>query len=345
VRAVLEIALAALALSAAAPDPTAGMSTRQLAGQRVVTGFSGASAPKPLLRRIHRGELGGVIVFSSSIRSRSQLRRLTASLQRARPKGAPPLIVSIDQEGGQVKRLSGAPSLSAAAMGARNDAGLARRQGLDTARNLRSVGVNVDLAPVLDVARPGSIMRRQERSFSGSAGRVTRIGGAFARGLGAGHVAATGKHFPGLGAARLNQDLRLNRIGLPLKTLRSVDERPYTAVAADLQLVMLSSAIYPALSGRPAVFSRRVVDGELRGHAGFRGVTITDALDAPAMARYGSRGRRAVLATQAGVDLMLYTDDSGSVQALVDATRTGRLSRKALRGSARRVLELRATLP
>jgi hypothetical protein len=80
---VLEIALAALALAAAAPDPTAGLSTRQLAGQRVVTGFSGTTAPKPLLRSIHRGELGGVIVFSSSIRSRSQLRRLTASLQKA----------------------------------------------------------------------------------------------------------------------------------------------------------------------------------------------------------------------------------------------------------------------
>jgi beta-N-acetylhexosaminidase len=187
-------------------------------------------------------------------------------------------------------------------------------------------------------------MRRQQRSFSGSAGRVTRIGGAFARGLGAGHVAGTGKHFPGLGAARLNQDLQVNRIGLPLKTLRSVDERPYTAAAADLQLVMLSSAIYPALSGRPAVFSKRVVDGELRGQAGFRGATISDALDAPAMARYGSRGQRAVLAAQAGVDLLLYTGDSGSVQALVDATRSGRLSQTALRDGARRALELRATL-
>jgi beta-N-acetylhexosaminidase len=199
---VFGLALAALVLTtAAAPDPTAGMSARQRAGQRIVTGFAGTSAPKPLLRRIHRGELGGVIVFSSNIRSRTQLRRLTRSLQRARPKGAPPLIVSIDQEGGLVKRLSGAPSRSAQQMGSRNSAKAARSQGRATARNLRSVGVNVNLAPVLDVARAGSIMERQRRSFSRSAARVARIGGAFARGLGAGKVGATGKLVRGLGAA------------------------------------------------------------------------------------------------------------------------------------------------
>jgi beta-N-acetylhexosaminidase len=341
---VVGLALAALALAAAAPDPTAGLSTRQLAGQRIVTGFAGTSAPKSLLRRIHRGELGGVIVFSSNIRSRKQLHGLTRSLQKARPKGAPPLVVSIDQEGGLVKRLSGAPSLSAAQMGSRNSARVARRQGAATARNLRSVGVNVNLAPVLDVARPGSIMERQRRSFSRSAARVARIGGAFARGLDSGNVGATGKHFPGLGAARKNQDLKVNRIGLKLKTLRRVDERPYKASAGSLRLVMLSSAIYPALSRSPAVFSRRVVNGELRGYASFKGVTISDALDASAMSRYGSRGRRAVRAAKAGVDLLLYTDDGNSTGALVAAARSGSLSRAALRASARRTLKLRASL-
>lgn len=324
---MVPLALAALAL-AGAPDPTAGLTNRQLAGQRVVVGFIGTSAPQPLLRRIHRGELGGVILFSSSIRSRPQVRRLTASLQRARPDGAPPLIVAIDQEGGQVKRLAGAPTLSPAQLGARNDAALARRQGLATARNLRSVGVNVNLAPVLDVARPGSIMERQGRSFGGSARRVARIGGAFARGLVAGDVAATGKHFPGLGTATKNQDLEVNRLPVPLDELRRVDERPF---ARDLPLVMLSSAIYPALSGRPAVFSTRVLE-ELRGHVGFQGVTISDALDAPAMTRYGSVQRRAALAAKAGVDLFLFAQPVSALQIAPD------------REAVRRTLELRASL-
>jgi beta-N-acetylhexosaminidase len=322
---MVALALASLTLAAAA-DPTAGLTQRQLAGQRVVAGFSGTSAPQPLLKRIHRGELGGVILFGENVRSRPQLRSLTASLQRARPDGAPPLIVATDQEGGQVKRLGGAPTLSPPQLGARNDAALARRQGVATAKNLRGVGVNVNLAPVLDVARRGSIMERQGRSYSRSAKRVARIGGAFVRGLSAGGVAATGKHFPGLGAATKNQDLEVNRITTPLSRLRSFDERPYTI---DLPLVMVSSAIYPALGDRPAVFSRKVVAEELRGQFGFDGVTISDALDAPAMARYGSLHKRALLATRAGVDLLLYARAGTGV---------------ADRESARRVLELRATL-
>jgi beta-N-acetylhexosaminidase len=320
---LVALALASLALAAAPADLTA----RQLAGQRVIVGFSGTSAPRSLLRRIHRGELGGVILFSTSIRSRPQVRRLTRSLQRARPDGLPPLIVSIDQEGGQVKRLSGAPTLSPAQLGARNDPALARRQGLATARNLRSVGVNVNLAPVLDVARRGSIMRRQGRSYGGSATRVTRIGGEFARGLSAGGVAATAKHFPGLGAATKNQDLEVNRINVPLTELRRTDERPFKALASDLPLLMLSSAIYPALSGRPAVFSRRIATTELRKNCGYKGVTISDALDAPAMARYGSLRRRARLAV---VDLLLYAQDGPAPP--VD------------RAATQRVLALRANL-
>jgi beta-N-acetylhexosaminidase len=346
--AVAALASAAANASAPAPDPTAGLSTRQLAGQRVVAGFSGTTAPASLLRRIHRGELGGVIVFTANISSRAQVRALTSSLQRARPRGAPPLIVAIDQEGGLVKRLAGAPALSAAQMGARDDPAVARAQGLGAARNISGVGVNVDLAPVLDVGRPGSIMRRQQRSFSGDAARVARIGGAFAAGLAQGHVAATGKHFPGLGAATLDQDVTPNRITLPLARLRAVDERPFSALAAKLPLVMVSSAIYPALSGRPAVFSRHVVTDELRGRVGFGGVSISDALDAAAMSRYGSPGRRALLAAQAGVDLLLFSDTStggaAAEEALVSAVQGGTLPEAALRDSARRTLELRATL-
>jgi beta-N-acetylhexosaminidase len=323
---VVALALASLTLAAAA-DPTAGLTSRQLAGQRVVAGFAGTSAPKPLLKRIHRGELGGVILFGENVRSRSQLRSLTASLQRARPDGAPPLIVATDQEGGQVKRLGGAPTLSPPQLGARNDAALARRQGVATAKNLRGVGVNVNLAPVLDVARRGSIMERQGRSYSRSAKRVARIGGAFVRGLAGGGVAATAKHFPGLGAATKNQDLEVNRLTTPLSRLRSIDELPYAAPLPPL--VMVSSAIYPALEDRPAVFSTRVVAEELRGRLSFEGVTISDALDAPAMARYGTLHKRAVLATRAGIDLLLYAQAGTGV---------------ANRDSARRVLELRATL-
>ena len=133
---------------------------------------------------VREGRVAGVILFSDNLGSRSHARRLISRLQAIhRPKGLrDPLLVMIDQEGGLVKRLSGAPEASAQAMG-RRGAGYSRHQGALTARNLKRVGVNVDLAPVLDVGRPGSAIRAQRRSFAGRPRRVRRVAIPFATAL------------------------------------------------------------------------------------------------------------------------------------------------------------------
>jgi beta-N-acetylhexosaminidase len=321
------------------------MSPRELAGQRVVYGFAGTSLPAPLRRRIGRGELAGVILFGRNIGSRDQVRRLTAQLQRARPDGAPPLLVSIDQEGGLVKRLPGAPSRSAAEM---DSARVARSEGRATASNLRGVGVNVDLAPVLDVGRPGGAIRSQGRSFGSTAARVTRRAGAFASGLATGGILATGKHFPGLGRARGDHDQSVNTIRASRRKLRAVDEAPYRALGARLPLVMVTSSVYPALDVRaPALFSRRIATRELRDQAGFRGVSVTDALDVPSLASYGPAGARGVRSARAGVDLLLYGEEpngAAAQRALAGAIGSGRVSRAAAERAAARVLALREQL-
>jgi beta-N-acetylhexosaminidase len=287
-----------------------------------------------------------VILFSRNISSRSQLRSLTRSLQKAVPDGDPPLLVTIDQEGGLVKRLSGPPDHSAAEIGRRNSTKLARDEGRATADNLLDVGVNVNLAPVVDVGRPGSIMRRQERSYSGDPDKVARLAGAFAKGLRNGHVGATAKHFPGLGAATENEDTHSNRIGLSKSELRATDELPFRKLAADgLPLVMVSTAVYPAFDDRPALFSPRIANKELRDEAGFEGVSITDDLNTPVAERHGSAGRRAVLAAHAGNDLLLYAqsyiDGTRAARELVDAVRADRLSRSGMKAAADRVRALR----
>jgi beta-N-acetylhexosaminidase len=325
------------------------MTPQQLAGQRVVHALPGTTAPAPLLRTIRRDEAAGVILFARNIRSRRQVRALVGRLQRARPRGAPPLIVAIDQEGGLVKRLAGAPQRSASELGRTGDARLARREGRATARNLRGVGVNVNFAPVLDVGRRGGSIRSLRRSYSGRAGGVVKMGGAFAAGLTGGGVAPTGKHFPGLGAARGDQDRVVNRIRLPLGRLRGVDEAPYRRLGRALPLVMVSSAIYPALDGRrPALFSRRIATHELREVAGFRGVSVSDDLEVPSMRRYGSPGRRALACARAGVDVLLFAHTlRGGVagrRALGRALAGGRVGREASERSAARVLALRAAL-
>ena len=174
-----------------------------------------------------------------------------------------------------------------------------------------ALGVNVDLAPVLDVALPGGTIAETDRGFGSTAAEVAATAVPFAAALQGGGVAATGKHFPGLGSARLNTDDAVQRIGLSKSTLREVDEAPYRRfVETGGDMVMLSTAIYPALSASPAAFSRTIATGELRERLGFKGVSITDALDTVAVRAFGGPAEVAIAAARAGTDLLLYTDSA-----------------------------------
>jgi beta-N-acetylhexosaminidase len=326
---------------------------RRLIGQRLIYGFGGTEAPRSLLARIRRGHVAGVILFSANYAGRAQARRLTARLQRA-AREAPaaaraPLLVMVDQEGGAVRRIPGSPGRSAAELAATGRVSVVRAAGRAAGRNVGDLGINVNLAPVLDVARAGSAIEDFGRAFGRDAQTVGRMGPAFVRGLHDAGVAATAKHFPGFGAARANTDDEPVTLRMALRTLRSVDEAPYrSAIEAGVELVMLSSAIYTALDRRqPASFSRKVVEGELRERLGFDGVTITDALGTPGVLRYGSPAQVAVRAAAAGNDLLLYVrEDEGvaAMRALERAVAAGRLGRAELRRSADRVLALRRSL-
>lgn len=354
--ALVGLAAGAFVLGAAlgdgrAPRITAAstLSPRQLAGERLLTGLPGSEVPARLRAAIRAGTVAGVVLFSENLPSRAAGRRLVAELQAIpRPPALrDPLLVMIDQEGGLVKRVDGAPDASAREMG-EHGAAFSREQGRLTARNLRSLGVNVDLAPVLDVARPGGTIAETERGFGASAKRVAATAVPFAEGLQSGDVAATAKHFPGLGAAAENTDDAEQRIALSKSRLRAVDEAPYRAfVAAGGDLVMLSTAIYPALSPLPAAFSRPIATGELRSRLGFEGVTISDALETVAVRAFGGPAQAGVAAARAGTDLLLYThlgaaEDAG--RTLVEKLRAGALDRDEFEAAAQRVLDLREEL-
>jgi beta-N-acetylhexosaminidase len=335
-----------------APRPSSAASRltpAQLAGQRIVLGFQGARPPDAAVRLIREGGAAGVILFSDNLPYRAVGRRLIRRLQSIeRPPGlGDPLLIMADQEGGLVKRVDGAPTASAEEMGARG-ATFSRAQGRDTAANLRSVGINVDLAPVLDVARPGGTIAVTDRGFGSTAAAVGATAVPFAEGLQAGGVAATAKHFPGLGAARLNTDDAVQRIGPSASTLRQIDEAPYSSfAAAGGEMVMLSTAIYPAFSNRPAAFSHKIATQELRSRLGFEGVSITDALDTVAVRAFGDTPEVARAAAAAGADLLLFTAPAEAAQAhhsLLRALRSGGLSRASFEDSAGRVLRLRHEL-
>jgi beta-N-acetylhexosaminidase len=351
-------AVAAFALGAALgdgrPPPEVEVASTlpaaQLVGERLVAGLAGTDVSPRLRKAIGAGRIAGVVLFSSSFPSRQAGRRLIARLQAIRRPAAlrDPLLIMVDQEGGLVKRVGGAPAVSAREMGERGRA-FSRRQGRLTAGNLRDLGVNVDLAPVLDVGRPGGTIAATERAFGASAAKVAATGVAFAAGLQDGGVAATAKHFPGFGAAGENTDFAVEEIDLPRATLRAVDEAPFRAfAAAGGELVMLSTAIYPAFSTLPAAFARPIATAELRGRLGFEGVSVTDALGTVAVKDFGGPAKAGLAAVRAGTDLLLFNDLAQAETAraaLVGRLRAGKLVRAEFQASAQRVLDLRAGLP
>jgi beta-N-acetylhexosaminidase len=343
---VLGAILAAVTLAVAGPGPT----DDQLAGTRVITGFTGHHPPEALRQMIRQGEVAGVILFDGNAGSRAEVQRLTSELQSIpRPEAVDqPLLVTVDQEGGLVRRLPGPPKPSASAIGARG-AGFAKRLGRATGRSLKGMGVNVDLAPVLDLGRPGRAIEQEGRTFARRPAAVSRIGVGFARGLASGGVAATAKHFPGLGAARINTDNAVQKIRLPARKLRSADERPYKRlIASEGAMVMLSTAIYPSLSRRPAAFSRAIATGELRDRLGFEGVSITDSLGTVSARTVGGPAKAARAAAAAGADLVLFSDLASAARAqhaLARGLGDGSLDRAEFQRSSARVLALRSRLP
>jgi beta-N-acetylhexosaminidase len=275
---------------------------------------------------------------------------LIRKLQRAAAIGQlPPLLVAIDQEGGSIKRLPGPPLSSPLQLGARG-ATSSRAAGRDTGRYLRALGINVDFAPVLDVPRSTSNFI-YSRSFGTSRRRVAQVGTAFADGLRLANVAATAKHFPGLGLATSNTDDAPVAIRDPLSQIRA-DFGPFvSAVRDDIPLVMTATARYSALDTRNvAALSKRIIQGELRSRLGFKRVVVTDDLASGAIRSIMSPADAAVSAARAGNDILLYarpgSDRSGEVafRRLLEATRRGSLSLSSLRSSYRRIQKLKREL-
>ncbi|WP_225728258.1 MULTISPECIES: glycoside hydrolase family 3 N-terminal domain-containing protein [unclassified Nocardia] len=362
-RGFLAVALAGLMVSAAAMATPAGawppdLTPRQLAGQRVIYSYKGLTPPQSLFDAIREGRAAGVIFFGENISGTDQIAGVVAQLREAQAQSPihQPLLLMTDQEGGRVRRLPGEPVLSAKKVGQSADpVGAAVEAGTGAGRNLRSVGMNVNLAPVLDVFdTPGNFIDRTERSFSDNPGLVAALGSAFIAAQQATGVAATAKHFPGLGSAPAGQNTDLGPVVLPVSSdkLHTVDELPYpAATTVGVKMVMLSWAVYPAIDpDHPAGLSPTIVNQELRDRNGFRGVTITDALEAGALDAFGTTGQRAVAAAAAGVDLILCSardinqgDDAAT--ALADAYTNGTLDRTAFTDAVDRITDLRAGLP
>jgi beta-N-acetylhexosaminidase len=333
------LAFALVAAPAAASDRD--LSLRQQVGQLIVMSFSGTVAPPYVLDALRERRAAGVILFGGNVESPGQLRALTASLRAA---GGSPL-VAVDQEGGDVRIVPWAPP--AAGAPAQATAGTVGRDARRAGLALRRAGITVSLAPVADVPSVTSAALAS-RSFSRDPRRASTAAAAAVAGWRAGGVAATAKHFPGLGAATANTDDRPVTIWRSRTQLMATDVPPFAAaIRAGVPLVMVSHARYPALDRRRiASQSRPTIEGLLRDRLGFRGAVITDSIEAAASLATGSIMVASERAVRAGADLVLLTG-RGSYRPvyshLLAAARASPAFRARVQEAAARVLTLKRT--
>jgi beta-N-acetylhexosaminidase len=312
----------------------------QQVGQLIVLSFEGTTPPDYVRAVLRERRVAGVILFGGNIVDRSQLRELTRVLRR---QGGRP-IIAVDQEGGEIRRVPWAPPVDPAPGQAA--AGTVRTEAHAAAQGLRAVGITVSLAPVADV--PSVRMSPlAQRAFSRDPAVVSGAMKAAVAGWRAGGIAATAKHFPGLGGARANTDRAGVTIRRSRAALEAVDLPPFaSAIAAGVPLVMVGHARYPVLDGsRIASQSRPIIEGLLRDELGFSGVVVTDSMEARASLATGSITKASERAVRAGADLLLLAgrDSYRPVyEHLLAVAERSPAFRARIRESAARVLALKA---
>jgi beta-N-acetylhexosaminidase len=335
----LVLALALLP-SAGARGGAESLTLEQQVGQLIVFSFRGTVPPAYVLETLREKRAAGVILFGGNIASPEQLGSLTRALRR---QGGRPL-VAVDQEGGPVRRVPWAgPVRSEPEQVA---AGSVRSDATAAARVLRDAGITVTFAPVADVPSVGGAAIAS-RAFS----RDPTVASAAVRdsilGWRAGGIAATAKHFPGLGGASANTDGAVVRIPRSRAQVEAVDLAPFrAAVLAGAPLVMVGHARYPALDRyRIASQSAPIIEGLLRDELGFRGVVVTDSMEARASLATGTLEKASERAVRAGADLLLLTG-RGSYRPVYDhllaIARTDPTFRARVQESAARVLALKS---
>jgi beta-N-acetylhexosaminidase len=328
-----------------ANSATTKLSTAQLVGQRITTGYVGTTPPRSVLRAARSGRIGGVILFANNMPTPTVARRAITKLQAwAKAGGMPPLFVMIDQEGGIVQRLPTlAPTRSPASIGRSADpARTGMNQGRATGRALKKYGFNVNLAPVVDVPKVKNSFLGN-RAYSSSAQVVADAGCAFAGGNKDVGVAATFKHFPGLGRAGADTDFSDVKIYAP-RAVIDAENRAYTQCPDVPSFVMMASARYPKLGfDRPASLERDAY--AMLAETGFRGLTITDALETP---QFGPGANTARSALRAGVDVLLWGQAwsramTARTRLLADV-KAGRVTRAQLEPGVERLIALKQSL-
>ena len=296
--------------------PTAAFSNEQLAGQRLMVGFDGTTLNADLKFLIERLKSGGIILFSRNLETPEQIRKLCHEVQKfARQCGQPPLFIAVDQEGGQVARLKEPFSQFPGNPHMENERDAVHFAEI-TATELSRVGINMNMAPVMDVAPETINSIMSERAFGGDPAWVTRLGLKVIEHLQSNNIMAVAKHFPGIGRTVLDSHMDLPMLDDDLSALEQIDLPPFKAgIQHGVSGVMLSHIFYKKLDPRwPASLSAKIAKSLLREQMGFNGIVLTDDLDMGAIAKHYDiqTAIRRILAAE--IDLILICHKGPNIE-------------------------------
>ncbi len=333
------------------------LSIPELCGQLIVGGFDGTTLPEEVRRAIYRGHRAGVILFKRNLaedpeRALYEVAELNRRILEAAPPESPPFI-AVDQEGGRVARLKGPflPLPPMRRLGLEDDPALTLEVARELGRELHCLGFNLDFAPIFDVDSNPDNPIIGDRAFGRDPRTVMRHGVAFVRGLQAEGVLACAKHFPGHGDTPVDSHLDLPFVEHDKQRLNALELPPFRAASgAGVASMMTAHVVYRALDpGVPATFSHAICTTLLRDQIGFDGALFSDDLEMGAVMKHGSIEDGAVLAVEAGCDVLLVCRDLARQErahaALVKKAEADTRFRDRCREAAARSLRLRRLSP
>jgi len=328
------------------------MKLEQLVGQRLVIGILGTRVTPEIISHFNELHAGGLILYRRNFDSPVQIKKLIADLEEALGRK---LLVMTDHEGGRVIMFRDGITVfpDNMALGGAGKIGYARQQGEIEAKELRRLGMDVNLAPVLDVLTEAYSPNIGIRSYGQDWQLVAGMGAARLAAMQQGGLSACVKHFPGKGHSPVDAHLGLPVIGSTWKEMEAVHLKPFvTAIQAGVDLVMSSHPYYPKLDPYPnmiATFSKKIIHDYLRVDLNFKGVITSDDLEMGAIKAICPIGEAGILATQAGHDLLLVCHVPQAQKEvyykLLDAYTSQQLPLKDLERSAARINSLKLKRP
>lgn len=323
------------------------LSLEQKVGQMFIVGFSGTTIPTSLVQAINDHYFGNFIYFASNLSNPQTIASMSTQIQETVVNATTiPGFISADQEGGMVARLTtgGTHFIGNMALGAIGDDTLAYEVGQMVGKELRHYGINLNLAPVLDVNNNPANPIIGVRSYSDNPVMVSDFGIAMIQGMRNSNVLATAKHFPGHGDTHIDSHYGLPTIPYDLSRLYDIELYPYIqAIEEGLDAIMTAHILFSAIDNiYPATLSYKVITELLREALGYQGIVMTDAMNMDAIRNHFGNVEASILAIQAGVDILTYTEStSASIQAyrgVLDAVENGIISEARIDESVMRIL-------